>query len=310
MPPPQSPRVPFGRSIAVGLLVSVTCLAPGAANAPAAADRTAGEGVALLSAQRAKNGIPSRLTVDQRLSSGCALHLAYLRVNPQEYNGNPHREDPGKTGYTALGASAAAQSDLAPVNYWSADGNPWDMGTLDPYNSFVAPIHENRLMDPATTRAWYAEAPDATGRYRYACMGAAGRRGFAATHFYSFPGSGRSGVAAGVYAGLEAPANPAAYVGLNPGAVTGPNILVWAQGGFGDRAFVKRTTLSSRFGAVGVRTLDARRQGAGILRMGSAIVVPEVVLHPSTRYVLAVTWTAYAERPRVQRVVFTTRPRS
>jgi hypothetical protein len=177
--------------------------------------------VRLLSAQRAANGIPGAARISDRLSAACAKHLAYLRANLGAYDRGPHDEQPGLPGYSESGSSVASWSEFAPGAYWSGRANPWDEGTFDRCTGSYAPLHEQQLLSPTATKAWYAEGPDETGRYLYSCMGVADSRRFSRARFFSYPGNGSKGVARGLLAASEAPVSPAQLVGLGRTSATG-----------------------------------------------------------------------------------------
>ncbi len=74
----------------------------------AEADVSGPQIVGYVNAQRAAQGIPANIANDAALTTGCANHNAYGRMN----NVLVHEEDPALAGYTASGNAAAQRSVL------------------------------------------------------------------------------------------------------------------------------------------------------------------------------------------------------
>lgn len=119
---------------------------------------------------------------NRQLSASVAAHAHYLLVNfgtdirsGNALDASAHSEDPGKSGYTHIGWTAAQNSQLA-----------WGSGSLDPesqMDSWIAgPFHRLAMLNPFGTEAGFGEAnadeswvaalrlppPDAGKRYPHA----------------------------------------------------------------------------------------------------------------------------------------------
>ncbi len=218
----------------VALIMSITTVPADAASdsgswqlesstAPVAPPVSSAQALAFLNEQRAANGIPGNLADNAELSQGCSEYTTSYVPAKGQY---PHTELPSQPGYSAAGASAASQSDLAyrasKSNYewWGPEANPW----------LGAPIHLGGLFNPAATTAWYGESSHA------ACMGVGvppsvitpGLTAVAPT-FYSLPGNGANNVAVSWNADEE-PFTPGQAVGIPSSRKTGPYILLWPLG--------------------------------------------------------------------------------
>jgi hypothetical protein len=269
------------------------------------------EGLALLNAQRAANGIPGDLIENGLLSRGCVSWATEYRPAKRQY---PHTELPSQPGYTELGREAASMSDLSgtpggPVGTgigWTSATNTW----------MQAPIHESQLWNPESTAGWYGEGPSAS------CIGTTGTRAFPAPAFFSLPGPGTTNVPTAVTV-VEEPFTPEMGVGLAGVGVGGigsstylaPPILLWAPGTPG--ASLQGATLRTSAGVgVPIKVVTPSTPAPpspppfptastyGFYTHAS-FVIPTVKFRPRTTYVLTATWTRQIA-PSTQTVTFST----
>ena len=192
-----------GRARAGWAALAVLALAAGARHG-AGPGTTAQEAVAALNVQRAANGIPAGLVERPDYSLGCRMHMAYEGANGRS-TVTPHLEDPGRPGYTALGAQAAWSSVLAsPRSSWAA-GNPWENA---PMHLMRSPRRSRRR---AGRRAACGPRPSsrAPPRCPRGCSRTPGRRSHLPAH-----------------SAYEWPFVPGDFVGLPMGAVTGPILVM------------------------------------------------------------------------------------
>ena len=251
------------------MLVAAMMLAP----APASAVSDA-EAVAMLNAQRARNGIPANLTVSPALSDGCAKHNAYIALNGGFL---AHSEEPARPGYTAEGAGLAGGANKGEV--LAAGRDVWDAVRTNPWSN--SPMHLWLLFQPAGGTTGYA----ADGRTT--CM-RFGLDGGAPAGVYSLPGNGASGVPTRIDTSGESPYSPGDLVGVSD-MQAGPPIVIWRVGG---RADIARASLSSPAGAAEVRLVDSRTPALdGTPHRFGSYVLPVAPLAAGTGYVLEVTFT-------------------
>lgn len=251
----------------------------------------------LLNRQRIENGIPGGLALEPRLSRGCRERTAKYKELPGQY---PHTEIKGQPGYSALGAEAAASSDLGGVaGEWTEIASPW----------FRAPLHLSSLFDPASTEAWYGEAPSGFTLLGTACMGTGGEaRTFSGPTFFSAPGGGNSSVPPSEVS-AEIPFSPAEAAGIPGGTKTGPTVVLYAEE-------VTALPRSARLTGPGGRVIPTRLVTAKTKAppthgfpwgptVGSNYVVIPRPLKPKTSYHLEVHWSG-GERSFTQRTTFST----
>lgn len=284
------------RTMVLGAGVAATMGAIGAAACPAADATSAAEAIGYLNEQRAAAGIPT-VTEDATLSGGCALQVAYMEANPGQ--SDMHVEEPGKPGYTELGAEAGSRSDLwsgrgvTAASEWSATENPW-MSATD-----YAPLHAAKLFDPAATQAWYAEDE------HNACLGVnagtdEGGHYPSTPTLYSYPGDGQGDVPFAVEAS-ELPTTPAEVVGLH--GVTGPNLVYYlldSTDTYRSEPTVLNYSLTGPGGAVEARVVTPQTPVTGWGETvpfsdydeGCAIAVPVAPLAPNTTYTATLEWEA------------------
>lgn len=219
-------------------------------------------------AERTRHGLPA-VTLRDDWSASCGKHVSWV-----EQNGVlAHEEQPGTPGYSAEGHWAGTHAILA-------SGSPWSRG-----NPFAAaPIHLNQMMAPQlrTIGAWEEAGTSCLTTWPGMRLGSS-----AAPRFSSWPGEGATDVPPSVQA-AEMPFVPGQFVGLPPGSVTGPNMMVYAVGW--DRVRIVAATVRPTGGAtVDVRTVDRSHTTVGpYLVPGSGFVIPAKPLLPSTAYTVDV----------------------
>ncbi len=262
-----------GRARAGWAALAVLALAAPAPAIAQAPGTTAQEAVAALNAQRAANGIPAGLVERPDYSLGCRMHMAYEGANGRS-TVTPHLEDPGRPGYTALGAQAARSSVLAsPRSSWAA-GNPWEN----------APMHLMHTLAPALAETGWAPG----------CMWTAPivpRPAPLSPRVFTYPGPGAAIYPA--HSAYEWPFVPGDFVGLPMGTVTGPHILVMPFGEVlepGKRSGPTRIVAASLTGPAGpveVRTVNATTAGPrgslGAYIQGG-MLIPAAPLAPASTY--------------------------
>lgn len=237
----------------------------------ALADATPGQVIAAVNAQRARDGIPAGIVENPEWSRGCALHNAYRRANGVAATG--HDETPGLPGYTAEGDAAGNSSVLA-TQSWSA-GDPFA----------TAPIHRMQLLAP---RIRAMGADDAAGLVCVSTFRGVGPAA-ASDVVYTSPGDGRADVPPSEEA-RESPMVPAALLPSPPPPVTGPNILVFADGPFAAGPMrIVAARLVGPGGPVEVQTVDETDPRIVDYIPAGGIVVPTLPLDAGTLYTASVT---------------------
>lgn len=253
----RRPALALVAALLVVVAAATATAAPSAASSPRQILRAT-------NAERARHGLPP-VSLRDDWSSSCARHVGWVLSNGTL----AHAETPGTPGYSEEGNWAGTHAILAMGAPWAA-GNPWA----------AAPIHLNQLLAPQlrSIGAWEEDAT--TCLTTWPGMDLAART---EPRFYSWPGSGTTGVAVSVRAS-EAPFVPGDFVGLPQGTVTGPNMMVYAAGW--DRVGVVSATLRPVGGSpVDVRTVARSHPTVGpYLVPGSAFVIPVKPLLPNTRY--------------------------
>jgi hypothetical protein len=239
-----------------------------AATAPQTADR--------LNAQRAANGLPAGITVDQAWSSKCAAHDQYMALNHQL----THDEVPGKAGYTPGGAEAGQNAVLS-------EGDNWDTG--NPYET--APIHLEQLLAP---RLQFIGTADADGFSCTTTFPGWTRPDPAALTVYTYPGDG-----AHIYASetaAEDPQTPGELKGIPRGATTGPYLYVLVdapgQSPVANPAALTGVTLTGPSGAVAVKTVDGTTPVPGGGTLGDYLS-PGGFIIPVAPLVIGATYHAH-----------------
>lgn len=270
VPHPRHTRHRSLRSVALALTVAAAALAATAvpAGATPSVSFSPQQILEATNAERTRHGLPA-LTLRGDWSSSCAKHVRWI-----EQNGVlAHEEEPGTAGYSPEGDWAGTHAILA-------SGSPWSRG-----NPFAtAPIHLNQLMAPQLRAigAWEKAGTSCLTTWPGMRLGSS-----ATPRFHSWPGDGATGVAPAVQA-TEMPFVPGQFVGLPPGSLTGPNMMVYAVGW--DRVRIVSATLRPAGGdEVDVRTVDRSHPTIGpYLVPGSGFVIPAKPLFPSTAYTVAV----------------------
>jgi Cysteine-rich secretory protein family len=248
----------------VSLAVAVALVAAAATAARPGGSSTI---VAALNAERAANGIPADLRENTAWSGSCADHVAYMAAARRL----THVEEPGSPRYTKTGSWAGANSVLAV-------GRGWEAG--DPFAT--APLHLIQLMSPELEEIGVAEEGG------YLCITT--WPGYRPLHsvsptVYTYPGAGAVGVPFAERAD-EQPFTPGEFVGLPPGATTGFDIMVFAEGIPNLwRARIDSATLVGPGGPVEVKTVDRATPTVGsYLPPGGGLMVPVVPLEAGTTY--------------------------
>ena len=246
--------------LAAGLVAAAATASAGAQSHPAI--------IAALNAERAANGIPAAVRENTAWSANCAEHVRYMASTGTL----THSENPSDPAYTAQGSWAGKNSVLAAGYSWS-DGDPFA----------TAPLHLIQLMSPELRQVGVASDPQG-----YLCVTTfPGYRSSGWRHptVYTYPGNGTTNVP---YAELpdELPFVPGDFVGIQPGASTGFNIMVFAEG-IGDpwTAHITSATVTGPSGRVAVKTVDRTTPTVGnYLPPGSGFVIPTSPLTPGTLY--------------------------
>ncbi len=207
---------------------------------PAATAATARQTIARLNAQRGANGIPAGITEDPGLSAGCAKHDHYMALN----NTLTHVEDPNNPGYTAAGATAAANAVLTQGTNWD-NGNPYE----------YAPLHLDQLLAPRLLTVGSADA------FGFSCTSTFPgwtRPDPLTMTVHTYPGNGAKIYPSEV--ARELPWTPGDLVGLPQPSRTGPTLIVLADAPnerpANNPATLSDATVSGPTGPVAVKTVD------------------------------------------------------
>lgn|GEM_PF-3264415 len=250
----------------------------GVAGGVASADVGGPAIVSFLNAQRAANGIPAGIAEDPSLSSGCAAHDDYGRVNDVLV----HDEDPAKPGYSAAGRTAAQTSVLY------AGGGPWT-AAVNPFEQ--APIHLHQLLAPRLDRMGAAE------KQGYGCattLASRARPAPAAQITYTYPGNGVRDWPVSQVAS-EGPYTPGQQVGIPAGTRTGPYLYVSFDGPTLDPGATAQATGATLTGpdgaALPVAVADNTTPGLEDYLPPGMEVIPRAALQPQTTYAASVTAT-------------------
>ncbi|HEY5437858.1 MAG TPA: hypothetical protein VIJ99_03060 [Acidimicrobiales bacterium] len=232
-------------------------------------------------------GIAPYTTFDNSIASGCAAHNVYAAINGDDQP-NPHHETPGKPGYTAAGAAAAAESLLAGGTDYFNIYDGWN--TFDPFQD--ASFHWAALLSPNNSTLW---ASDNNTRL---CLGGSGAAPALDTaQVATYPGTGEALRYWGQNSFGEYPSSPQETAGLG-NEWYGPNLIAWTNPKAGDPSFdTVAATLSGPGGAI---QLDAVPAGAG-----TWIFVPVQQLLAGTQYVFAGTASVSTD-PSVSAVTWST----
>ncbi len=240
---------------------------------------------AAVNAQRQGNLIPAGITVDQTLTEGCAGYDSYMQLNGTFGGG----ETPGRPGYTALGAQIAKEGTVIDNDGPSVGagaggvGFPgWNLG--NPFES--APNHLAALLAPRLDVIGGDDDQDPAAGQEWICVstGEGYTRPAPATYtVYTYPGDG-----AYIYpdeTAYELPATPGQSVGIAPDTVTGPYLIVFADGPFaaGAHAHIQSARLTGPGGPVAVKTVDHAGGWSG------GFVIPLPTLTSGARYDARVT---------------------
>lgn len=226
--------------------------------------------IALLNAQRTKNGIPGGIVENKGWSAACAAHTSYLK-RTKDF---AHAERKGKAGYTKEGAWAGQNSVLSIGTTW-ATGNPWEN----------APMHLMQVLTPQLRSMGIADGAGLSCATTFP-----GYRLAAKNALYSYPGDKTSGWRTAETA-HEGPFTPGESVGLRQGTETGLILLVFGDGPWarGLKLKIAAATLTGPAGPVEVRTVDNYAKGIGPYLAAGGVVIPVKPLAPNTTYKASVT---------------------
>ncbi|MGZ6639209.1 MAG: PASTA domain-containing protein [Solirubrobacteraceae bacterium] len=244
---------------------------------PAGASTSAGM-VAAVNAQRAANRIPAGIGQSASLTQGCAGLDNYEHLNGDNF---AHSEDPSKPGYTSLGNMIARSWPVLGI-----DGG----GSVSGFDGLFefGPSHLFSLLDPRLSVMGADDSVFQEGSILVEEICATTKIGYlrpapAGTTVYTYPGDG-----AAVYPVEEAselPSTPGQTVGLPANAVTGPYLLVFAEGPFDPSAVsLVGAALTGPQGAVSVDFVTHKRAGGGF-------VIPTSPLQDNSTYHARVTLT-------------------
>jgi hypothetical protein len=274
----------------IGSLVLTLVWTTGAGSAPLASAQTATVATATpasiiraLNAQRAANGIPARVLVNNTWNTRCEKHDHYMAVNYTL----THYEIAGRPAYTWGGSWAGKHSVLDYGSSWN-NGNPYEF----------APIHLAQLLQPRLKHAGAFEL--AANGIRWGCtVTTAGwtRKKPSTNRIYTYPGPGTTGVNY-TYVARESPKTPNQALGIP--AKTGQQLFVFASGPiltpYNQYSInITKASLHPVGGSnVKVRIADALVPFMGLhlgnyLGPGAGIVIPVNPLRPETKYVASVT---------------------
>jgi hypothetical protein len=244
----------------IGSLLSAA--APAAALSPS-------DAISRINALRAAHGIPA-LVEDGNADAGCQAHAHYAALNGGFDRGAPHGENPGKPGYTDVGASWGNAAVLASGGW--RDPNPW----------WTAPAHLAQVLSPWLVTTGYGED------HGYLCLAtlAGAGRPMPQDSILTFPGPNTSGVPPSETAGeLNASGQsftPGNAAGIPNGAATGPYLMVFT-GGYGETdprpAPIDAVSLTGPAGPVDIAVVD------------NTFIIPRQPLAPLTTYTASVTVT-------------------
>jgi uncharacterized protein YkwD len=272
--------------VAFAVLAGAICFARSLAQAASDQPTSSTAGLAIINATRRANGIPP-VTLNAQWSAGCLAHDHYLALGSAQGQTTPHEERPGKPGYTAAGAAAAASSELVLGSDNWGGVNPW----LD------APLHLASLLDPLVRQLGIGNAEG------YSCAGSQDPNPVATAtinRFYTYPADGRKDVAPSENTGSEIP-NPTPLLGLTED--TGPFLFVYGDGPWmnSDTQWghaieglsINQATLSTPDGtAVPLVTVDRSNPALGVdMPLSGVMLVPVHPLASKTTYTASVTLT-------------------
>jgi len=274
-------RQPVGCAALAALLLAGA--GAGARPEPAAAAGSAIQGaqaLAFLNQQRRVNGIPQLRTLKQRFSTAWCP-----------------KEDSGPSGGESF-------RDWSSETSWATASGPWD----------EAPLHQQSLYDPV-----YTSFGDSLGGAPLASCAGLGdyRSPWRAPAFFAFTstaGLNRTPVSENVVG--ELPFAPQQRVGIRQGVVTGPNLIVYAEGFSGEQEYsanpartqpaIVSASLTGPAGLVkDVRVVNPSQLGVGsgskrswIVAPGAAFVIPRYPLAPGTAYRAKIVWRLAASGQR------------
>jgi hypothetical protein len=236
---------------------------------PAAQGASPQQVIDILNGQRVANGIPG-VVEDPALSHACELHNRYLRLNPGVY---PHRETPGRPGYTQEGALIAPNSALmGPSPEPDPPSYPFDSGR----NPFQAhPFHLAGLLRPGLVDTGANES----NRWTCVATGGLGRTGPRSMRFYTYPGPRRTGVPVREVVFNERPYSPGDLVGIPQGTASGPHLYLFGFGLTASQLRIRSASLNGPTGKTALRWVDSTHPRTLLDRL-DAILIPRDPLDP------------------------------
>jgi hypothetical protein len=220
-----------------------------------------------LNAERARDGVGSRVVLNPRWSRECAAHDDYEAANSVLQAG----EDPTAADASAGGAWAGLNGDLA-EGRWTATRSPWEN----------APIHLLALLAPSLSVTGIDDSGTLQCAITFPGML---RRWTAPDTITTVPAPGARNVAPTELA-RESPFTPVQFVGQPATRTTGRELLVYLNrtGQLGQAPVrIVRATLTRAGHPVTVRWVDAATPTLGPYLAG-AIVIPIAPLRPDTTY--------------------------
>jgi hypothetical protein len=249
---------------------------------PAAQAASSRQVIEIVNGQRVAHGIPG-IVEDPAMSRACELHNRYLGLNPGVY---PHRETPGRPGYTQEGARIAPGSvligggpDPGPPPY------PFDSGR-NPFQSY--PFHLAGLLRPALVDTG---ADESSGWTCVATTGGRERTAPRDMRFYTYPGPRRSGVPLREVVFNEHPYSPGDLVGIPQGTASGPHLYLFGFGLTAAQLRVRSASLSGPAGKTALRWVD-NTHPRSLLDRPAAILIPPHPLDPGA-YCVSVRGTVH-----------------
>ena len=236
------------------------------------ATRHARRDLAWLRAERARDGLPSAVTLNPRWSLECAAHDDYEAaagvLTPAE--------DPTASGASTGGAWAGLNSDLA-EGRWTAAATPWEQ----------APVHLLALLAPSLSVTGIDDSGTLQCAITFPGML---RRWTRPDTVTTVPAPGATRVARSELA-RESPFTPVQFVGLAASRRTGRELFVYLNrhGELGQAPVrIIHASLRSHGRAVAVRWVDASTRTLGPYLAGG-ILIPLRPLAPRAEYRASVT---------------------
>ncbi len=237
---------------------------------PLAAAATPAQIAADLSHQRASNGIPGGIQLEQSWTRGCQHHIRYDELNGITWT---HQEVPGKPGYTKEGSLAGAMGDQAYTHSWDS-GNPFEN----------LPLHLASLLAPTLQKVGVYE----DGQRVCIEISLGYTRRYPKNQIFSYPGPGTGGVPTSQTVHGEWPASPGDVVGMPQGTTHGPTIYVFSAGPWiaEQPLHITAARLRGPGGPVAIRIVDPTLHPKikPYVAAGAFFLIPLAPLSPHTTY--------------------------